>query len=184
MSKERPILFSSEMIRAILAGTKSQTRRRVKHAFADHAIRVLGLCSDGTFDFVFADDTGGLLHCPYGRRGDRLLAQDANTQDTHDAILLEITDVRVERLNDISEEDAAAEGLSKITKDGSLFKYGIPDLDGLPGGCDVGWEWVDWNADPRRAFARLWNSIHGDGAWDANPFVWVISFQKHDASKS
>lgn len=93
-------------------------------------------------------------------------------------ITLEVTGVRIERLQDISEEDAKAEGLAAVAKDGNLFKWGIPDRDGLPGGCDDGWPWAQWDADPRAAFRRLWDSIYQDGkSWDANPWVWVAEFE-------
>ncbi len=88
-------------------------------------------------------------------------------------ITLEITDVRVERLQSISEDNARAEGLK-----GNLVKYGVPDRDGWPGGCDLGWEWADWNVDPRKAYKRLWNQINGPEGWDANPFVWCLSFRR------
>lgn len=92
-------------------------------------------------------------------------------------LTLEITAARVERLQDISKEDAQAEGLSTLTKDGSLYKYGIPDRDGWPGTDDDGWTWSNWHPDPRQAFRRLWDSINSDRAsWASNPWVWVIEF--------
>ena len=92
-------------------------------------------------------------------------------------ILLEIADVRVERLQEISENDAKGEGLAAISKDGQIFKYGIPDRDGLPGTDDHGWPWVDWKHSARNAFGRLWESINGAGSWDTNPWVWVVEFR-------
>ncbi len=75
-------------------------------------------------------------------------------------LALDITGIRVERLQDISEADAIAEGLSKLTKDnGVTWKYGIPDRDGLPGDDDYGWHWKDWNTCPIQAYRHLWNSI-------------------------
>jgi hypothetical protein len=91
-------------------------------------------------------------------------------------ISLKIADIRVERLQEISEDDARAEGLKGMTKDGSLVKYGIPDNDGLPGGDDHGWHWQQWESDPRRAFRGLWESVNGVGSWDKNPLVWVVDF--------
>lgn len=92
-------------------------------------------------------------------------------------INLEIVSVRVERLQDISEAAAIAEGLKGITKDGKLIKYGIPDADGYPGTDDIGWPWENWCASPIDAYCSLWESINGAGSWDANPWVWVIEFK-------
>lgn len=91
-------------------------------------------------------------------------------------ISLEVTTKSVERLQDISEEDAIAEGLKAITKDGKTIKYGIPDRDGYPGNDDMGWNWCDWNTSPVLAYKRLWESIN-EGSWDLNPFVWVVEFK-------
>lgn len=91
-------------------------------------------------------------------------------------ITLRVTDVRVERLRDISEADAKAEGLAYLSKDiGHSYKYGIPDRDGLPGGDDYGWHWADWCRDPRQAYFKLWSNIHGDET-NLDVFVWVLEF--------
>jgi hypothetical protein len=83
---------------------------------------------------------------------------------------------KVEKACDISREDAIAEGLACITKDGGrTWKYGIPDLDGLPGIDNIGWAWQDWHTDPVEAFKRLWWSINGEGTWD--DWVWVNTFK-------
>lgn len=69
-------------------------------------------------------------------------------------ITLEITDIRVQRLHEITEEDAKAEGVSEV------FKYGMPD------------------GRARDCFRALWDSINGKRVpWEGNPFVWVISFR-------
>ena len=92
---------------------------------------------------------------------------------------LEILSIRVERLHDITEEDAIREGLSKISKDGGItWKYGIPDKDGLPGTDDTGWPWVEWEIRAREAFKKLWIAINGQESWDSNPWVWRIEFKK------
>lgn len=93
-----------------------------------------------------------------------------------------LTEVRIERLHDITAEDAIAEGLACLSKDGGqTFKYGIPDRDGEPGNDDHGWHWQHWATNPVIAYARLWNSIHGDSdnEWDANPWVWVLKGTPH-----
>lgn len=79
-------------------------------------------------------------------------------------LTLEIKTVRLERLQDITEEDAIAEGITKI------------------GGCEDGVVWKDYGAAPGcwrppvDSFRTLWASIHGPGTWDANPWVWVVEF--------
>ena len=195
--KERPILFSAPMVRAILSGRKTQTRREVKRC---------GLL----------ESTGGQgmrpipIACPHGRPGDRLWVretwqyapvkycdcpQGSEAQPCDDwiegigcrsnrteviyredeataakwrspihmprwasRITLEITDIRVERVQDISEADAMAEGVEfgNIT-------------DPLTGEID---------RDATEAFEVLWESIHGSGSWDMNPYVWVIEFRR------
>ena len=80
-------------------------------------------------------------------------------------LTLEITGIRVERLQDISEADAIAEGCEM---DGNFPKQ-QPDPSGIG---EVGWddavEWYSW----------LWESINGPGSWDKNPWVWVIEFRR------
>lgn len=94
-------------------------------------------------------------------------------------LTLEVVSVRVERLHDFTDNDAKAEGLSCLTKDGGrTYKYGIPDRDGLPGTDDTGWPWVEWARDPCEAFQRLWVSINGAESWDANPWVWRVEFKR------
>ena len=81
--------------------------------------------------------------------------------------------MRVERLQDISEEDARAEGIHKPA--GSQFWHSndLPHLwspaGGLPG------------ETPQHAYCNLWGRINGPGSWDANPFVWVVSFRRLEA---
>lgn len=75
-------------------------------------------------------------------------------------ITLEITGVRVERLQEISEADAIAEGI-------------IRDRDGWRGAPDL-----PWFASPIAAFRSLWESINGVGSWDDNPWVWVVEFRR------
>lgn len=77
-------------------------------------------------------------------------------------LTLIVTDVRVERLQDISEDDAIAEGVEEVSDDG-------PVLTGIPCGTIY--------ADHRSAFRDLWNSLHGPGSWDANPWVAAITFR-------
>lgn len=187
MVRERPILFSAPMVRAILAGTKTQTRRDAKFIFHSNGDRPL------------------LQTCPYGHRGDRLWVREAFDpiygQSSPDRIievdyradwepngkhwrmkdemglrrwkpsihmprdlsriLLEIVSVRVERLQDITDRDAFAEGVEKSS-------YGCHKHAPGGSGCMTG----------RDGYRALWDSINGPGSWAANPFVWVIEFKR------
>jgi hypothetical protein len=89
-------------------------------------------------------------------------------------LALEVTEVRVQRLQDISEEDARAEGLSSCPSralPGHLLwrDYGLPERDTF-----------EWYLDPRKSFQTLWQSINGERpgcSWEANPWVWAVSFK-------
>lgn len=189
--KERPIVFSGPMVRAILDGRKTQTRRVVQGS-AKYGV-ALGLGNT----CVIWDE------CPYGQPGDQLwvrencwerpertpkmMREGADTWEPYyyDAdgltesdvedfrrwgfkrrpsihmprlasrITLEIEAVRVERLQDITEEDAKAEG------------------------CDASHSDYPNSTKPKRtAFCSLWCSINGPGSWEFNPWVWVIGFRR------
>lgn len=186
--KERPILFSAPMVRAILEGRKTMTRRVVKNKCALSWLLPTGF----TPEFV----TNSENHlCPYGQVGDRLWVRETFGQcdrvvphviyradgespnpdfkwkpsifmpRKYSRITLEMTNVRVERLQDISEEDAKAEGIEQI--DGLWKNY-------LPEGI-LGWISID---DPRESFRTLWTSINGPESWNANPWVWVVEFKR------
>ncbi len=93
-------------------------------------------------------------------------------------LTLSMARIEIQRLQDITDEDAIAEGLLGLTKDGTTVKYGLPDLDGLPGSDDVGMDWADWNTDPRAAYRTVWDTLNarrGYG-WDTNPWVAVLHF--------
>ena len=81
-----------------------------------------------------------------------------------------ITNVRVERLQDISDEDCIAEGVCKWTKDRELFKYDMAD------GFEM-FEWRDMPRTPREAYAALIDRISGKGVWESNPYVFVYEFE-------
>lgn len=82
-------------------------------------------------------------------------------------ITLEITAVRVERLNDISEADARAEGVAPLR--GGFWRHYQPG-------------WTQHQLSARGSFVTLWKSIYGADSWDANPWVWVIEFKRVEAS--
>ena len=175
---DRPIIFSAPMIRALLDGRKSQTRRVLKPPYG-----TLEYLPDGTWRPI----------CTKFFRGDRLwvretwadIAADPScdlhatgiktayraTDDDEFTIpprwrpsihmprwasrmTLIVTDVRVQRLQDISEADAEAEG----------WKAPPPGV--------IGWSPVGW-------FADLWGQIHGPDAWAANPWVCALTFTVH-----
>jgi len=83
-------------------------------------------------------------------------------------LTLEITDVRIERLNDISEKDAVAEGIEPF--ENGWINY-IHEQRGYAG--------TGYETNPIDSYASLWESINGSGSWDKNPWVWVISFKVH-----
>lgn len=232
--KERPILFSGEMVRALMAGRKTQTRRVVKphppigHAWSGWCVTSTHRADEGKA--TWAAGTGPFLRdvhrvaCPYGKPGDRLVVREtfyaygrwetrfdrrkgrdawhfvdmtiesgkqyryaADSGDngtpergkggvvrwwkrpaifmprTASRLTLEITGVRVERLQDISEADAIAEGVRAVT-DGVATLYSCNSAH-----CFL---------FARDAYAALWESINGPGSWDANPFVWGLEFRR------
>lgn len=203
--KERPILFSGSMVRAILEGRKTQTRRivnlnRAYHDCGRHEI-MEWRNQNGFWFGLYEWNTVARLQCPYGSVGERLWVREtwapksswdveagclykASEPDQYkdlpfkwkpsihmprwaSRINLEITGVRVERLNDISEADATAEGIHNFGGDLGLFGY---DPKGTP--CPM----VGGSAT--EAFALLWESINGPGSWALNPWVWVVEFKR------
>ena len=196
--KERPILFSASMVRAILEGSKTQTRRVIKpqpweeysaesikcEHYAPCIVDKYGEMDAGPEIFgAYSTDGEWGVRCPYGQPGERLWVREAfyteeNAQtkavwyraENHrefypkwrpsihmprwaSRITLEITGVRVERLRDITNNDALDEG--------------TPDLRTIENGWDM-----------RRCFQDLWEQINGVGSWGENPWVWVIEFKK------
>jgi len=229
--KERPILMSAPMVRALLAWTKTQTRRAMRVQPGDETSVHVEHFNQTVVDRhgdehpgpeIFGawwDDGESGLRCPYGAPSDRLWSRETffafgrwitqfnvkkgrdewhfvdMTQelglayryaaDTEEAphmmgrrdhgptpdwwkrpaifmpraasrTTLEITDVRVERLQDISESDAEAEGVD--------FLRSVPD--------------ADETLTAKQLYMCLWDSINGRGSWDANPWVWAVSFKR------
>lgn len=216
--RTRPILFSGSMVRAILEGTKTQTRRIMKpqpdseptaiESVALTKTNSEGVASPGREVFgAYGDDW--FCKCPYGAPGDRLWVRETckaeelpsgldgvryaadgafreieNTQEASDRwgslycygvhsnknvpsihmprwasrITLEITDVSVERLKEISVEDVKSEG------------YPGTDVDGK----HIPWSPIGW-------YMSVWESINGVGSWEKNPWVWVVSFERVDS---
>ncbi|MBK5373552.1 hypothetical protein JFT81_02740 [Pseudomonas sp. TH43] len=233
--KERPILFSAPMVRAILDGRKTVTRRPVKTDWIQSDRAPLNT-APGLFHFWCS----GEHVCPYGEPGQRLWVRETwycdhddvmrgpylepDNLDVREAredgtlvyaadgltpyeqeqpvwkpsilmprwacrILLEITDVRVERLQDISEEQAKAEGCFFTDHGKACFHSGKGVRDAAH--CELpesthqqrnGWMWDQTTSheqclgSARNAFGNLWQTTGGD--WAANPWVWVIEFKR------
>lgn len=176
--KERPILFSAPMVRAILAGTKTQTRRVCTDEVADVLARfeTVGTPRYSAGDTLWVRETFANIAIEgypptyfYRADGEDLPPFDARAADnrwrpsihmprTASRITLRVESVRVERLQDISEHDAVCEGIEPATR--------------LACGAD--------SHDPRQSFLELWDSINaarGYG-WDSNPWVWVVQFER------
>lgn len=203
--RERPILFSAPMIRAILDGQKTMTRRIVK---ITHRTPGLSACLEPPVDMPRPHTAAEL--CPYGQPGDRLWVREATIKvedhgyegpvyvesdegracldgglapDPDDCvevepwelrirpsihmpraycrILLGIVSVRVQRLHDISEADAQAEGAH----------HELASIDSTRLGAAASY---------RSGFRNIWESINGAESWAANPWVWVVEFRRVD----
>jgi hypothetical protein len=222
--KYRPILFNSQMVQALLAGKKTQTRRVVKpgpppcQTTADamyayrHGWRYAGV------DYAFERD---LETCPYGKPGDRLWVREAmritdcglvygvdkapiqNMPEGWEniprrphvtamfmprwasRITLEITEVRVQRLQEIGEEDAITEGVESVDQERDEHDLSIcPQCGGTGlytyfsgngGACfDTDCTLCDTHL---KRYKHLWNSINGLDSWHKNPWVWAVSFK-------
>ncbi|EQA5356141.1 hypothetical protein [Serratia marcescens] len=250
--KERPVIFNGEMVRAIIDGRKTQTRRIMAVQPESNQFGLLRITDStkrsdiGKYHWAESNATGthqrsALFSCPFGQVGDRLWVRetfavlgnedgcpidwdgnlikgdekqaariykascwqepgnyglwsipDRDTQyegtwrpSIHmprwaSRILLEITAVRVERLSDISVDDAKAEGVRALENN---FGNGPAYCDYLLPNLDDTAEWYNRASD---SFKSLWKSIYGAESWRANPWVWVIEFRRvggSDASK-
>ncbi|MCB8475916.1 hypothetical protein KGG49_13595 [Klebsiella aerogenes] len=222
--KERGMIFNGEVVRAILDGRKTQTRRIMKVQpepsksrpgdfwFSSKKLESMVHISD----FAPGNSPIADYHlfiqehcCPFGAVGDRIWVRETWArynidQNSHDLayrattpadwpeegrwrpsihmprwasrILLEITNVRIERLNAISPEDAESEGLERTNFTGFGDEPGLPSYPEP----DVYFDPLkkQWKEYPPEAFAGLWESIYGEGSWKANPWVWVIEFKR------
>jgi hypothetical protein len=208
-TKERPILFSAPMVRAILGGAKTQTRRAMKPqplAWGRHGgLQLPGYraSTEGAFR-----NGAPIFDSRFGRVGGRLWVREAFQRFGDDGeilyradpqaaeamnelrrngclwarwcpsihmprslsrIMLEITNTRVERLQDISEADAIAEGVTPKWEPGCSGRL----MEAFSG----------FSFRPAAsAYADLWEQINGPGSWDANPWVWVVEFRRLGAS--
>jgi hypothetical protein len=155
---ERPIIFSGAMVRAILEGRKTQTRRLVRWPKWADAERDFGALRDSQSGIAFYSDgcPRKRMTCPYGQPGDILMPRWASR------ITLEIISVRVQLLQEITEEDAMAEGVD--------WPEGQQERNKMLWGCEQ---------TARMRFADIWDSIAAKRApWDSNPVVWAITFRR------
>lgn len=221
-TKERPILFSGPMVRAILDGRKTVTRRLIKPQptwmyesldaewFAPRCVRRNGDEYPGEAVFGVSDDDHHVV-CQYGAVGDRLWVRETHSFSTEliplvgrcvrdweyvkriwyqadnnrptwaetkwrpsifmprhaSRITLEVVSARVERLQEITEEDVAKEGFIEWSDPPRVTSkhYGVTKAD-------------VWETSPKSAFARVWREINGALSWDANPWVWRVEFKQ------
>lgn len=123
--------------------------------------------ADGLEPLLLSDGDGGFELDKNGQEKCVPLTPSIFMKKEHCRIRLEITDVRVERLQDISEEDAMNEGAERgILRDGPNTEKGEFHLE------------HNIHADYRNGFKFIWMTINGKESWDSNPWVWVISFKK------
>ena len=243
---DHPILFSAPMVRAILAGTKTQTRRispisdlaitphgpetlSWRVAFSKPVKGALASYSGGRFPEDQARRIIASQFCKYGKPGDRLWVREAWAYGVHamaaardedgpfvyaadgttqgrlcdrwrpsihmprhaSRLLLEIVGVRVERLQDISEADAIAEGCKAEPFPKMWQGYYSDDEDGyLSHTQTIGDDPPDWLIEPkpvrtahldrsaRDNYRDMWIAINGPDSWEANPWVWAVEFKR------
>lgn len=182
----RSLKFNDEMLQAVTVGSKTQTRRPIEgypvFELADNGLwrvhgpsprqrdvldeddNVIDVIPEGTFEKILILPKYIDRYCPY-TKGETFI--NACDKDGNPVLTLAVR-VRVERLNDISEEDAKAEGVKPA---GDMLPD-YPDTFLTPKG--------DF-ATAKVAFQRLWQSIYGEESWAANPWVWVIEFKQVSA---
>jgi hypothetical protein len=185
---DRPIIFSGPMVRALLDGRKTQTRRLIKewrygeprlpyrpgdrlYAREAHALVPSSAYRMSPGVPYAVNDEDGYQACVYREGWERSNPGTGWRPSIHmprwaSRLTLTVTEVRVQRLQEISEEDAVAEGVE------TLPGYWVRER------AHLGEESGDWIPDqpPVPAFRDLWNSLHGPDAWDANPWVVAVTF--------
>lgn len=186
-----PILFNTEMVQALLAGRKTMTRRTkgldnvnfnctdlikcaygqvgdvlwVRETFAESKCLTKG-CNEFSHYVYKADNDP--LHNHFKWKPSLFMTKYACR------LFLEITNIRVERLNDISETDAENEGIKLVEH--NCYENYLVEKDWFCNGRNQ--RNYHMYQDPIGSYASLWNKINGIGSWGANPWVWVIEFQR------
>ena len=202
----KPILFSTEMVQAILEGRKTQTRRIIKPQPKKGIIATAFDFKKGFYASKIKIEENPdrfeitKLFNPKYQTGDILWVRESFAKPPIYAfgvkyiykagfnesicgwkpsihmpkeaarIFLEVTNVRVERLQDISEEDAIAEGIDK--KGDLYFNYFESKLLGIGLQKEYFYKEI-----PKVSFMSLWSKINGEDSWNANPWVWVYEFK-------
>ena len=192
--RERPILFSAEMVRALLAGRKTQTRRLVK---AEHLLttqapdEVLGMLPKWLLDQAS-------VYCPHGFKGDRLWVKECfapcHEKENHAGAKAGFT----YRADWSSDEEASRDfrwrpsifctrAASRITLEIESVRaerlQAVSEADAQAEGCAL--ECMTPTGDDSGSaihgpggYLALWEQINGAGSWSANPFVWVVEFRR------
>jgi hypothetical protein len=222
MRKARPILMSATMIRALLEGRKTQTRRIMKPQ--PELTPNMGMVWKGwAYGINFDGEKGTIRNfiqcndakykkgiCPYGQPGDLLWVRETITHGGYEGaplayaadgkhgsyewpshwkrhcrpsihmprpasrLTLELTGVRVERLQDISEADAIAEGIERVSG------FGTGNTPQNIWQCYTVAQSGYHN--PIHSYQSLWQSINGKDSWEQNPWVWVLEFKVHECN--
>lgn len=196
--KHRPILFSTSMVRAILEGRKTQTRRVIKPEPEGRGLR--------TTNVQFEDWHGNEVKCPYGEVGDILWVRESWALEKYfnglteecffkykadfdgpvdwnwkpsihmpkkaARLFLKITDIHVERLQDISTSDCMKEGYMPPKIDDIFDQKVIDTVSRLPEShrhiAISTAPQKELTESPRLWFEKLWKSINGEDSWNAN----------------
>ncbi len=197
-----PILFSTLMVQALLAGRKTMTRRVIKPEGKNVAFDI-SMHTDGSNKWprnIDADERFiSFIKCPFGKVGDVLWVRETFTiqdkiykflADNLDwlgivkwkpsifmpkeacRLFLEITNIKVERLQDITSEDALSEGIEV----GETVKCPLSGnkLHTYKNYVTQEFKW----SSPIISFMTLWKKINGADSWNKNPWVWVIEFKQ------
>ena len=198
---DKPIIFSAPMVRALLAGTKTQTRRLLKPPYGTlewlgnnqwrpictkvfpgdrlwvreaHALmpRTAYRASIGTGTISQREHptdgyTAAVFREGFDRSGPPRWRPSIHMPRWASRLTLVVSDVRVQRLNDISKNDAKAEGLTRSPLAG-------PQATAFD--CDWSFGGSLGHGSAVSAFAALWETIHGPGSWTANPWVAALTF--------
>lgn len=192
---ERPILFSTPMVLAILNGNKTQTRRIVKpqplqHFRKDDSVLIYER-TPGNWEVKDKNSNDGFsrldsFKCPYGSIGDVLWVRETWQQDGADFFFKADCDINVVgwkpsihmpkdasriwlQVVNVRVERLEDIGSADCINEGiSKTHLGWKNYDGSP----------DWFSQPRDSFKSLWQSINGEQSWESNPWVWVIEFKR------